>query len=473
MEMARLGRATIYEICHRNKKIPSSWKSCSTILIHKKGNEHAVSNLWPISLQNTLYAALIARRLASWAMDAEAICPSQKGFLPFEGCFEHNFLLQSAMTDARRTKRNLSVVWLDLKDAFGSIPHPIMFNMLERAGLSGSTIDIIRNIYSDSSCHLRVGQSTSNPIALGKGVKQGCPLSPILFNFTIEGILCGIESLDHGYTMGETTLNLLAYADDLCILCEDKAKLTPVLERVNALAQWANLAFNISKCGSLTMVNCESKKDVDSFQPKLGSSSIPALKWEDRYRYLGCELGAEPKAALEEAKCKFLEESTAILQSLLTDWQKVDAIRRFTKPQLDYKLRTLLPSRSWAKEVDRSLRSALKKGLRLPNRTISDFLYCHQDDGGLGVPSIEDEMDIALVSQAFKFLANEKDPRVSNVAHHQLAEVMCKRTQSTDPSAEELSAFLNTTPPTGEGSRGDVRSLWSLLRWGEWCSGKH
>ena len=80
--------------------------------------------------------------------------------------------------------------------------------------------------------------------------------------------------------------------------------------------------------------------------------------------------------------------------------------------------------------MDCSLRSALKKGLRLPNRTISDFLYCHQDDGGLGVPSIEDEMDIALVSQAFKFLANERDPWVSDVARHQLTEVMCKRTQS-------------------------------------------
>jgi len=246
--------------------------------------------------------------------------------------------------------------------------------------------------------------------------------------------------------------------------CEDKAKLTPVLERVNAFAQWANLTFNVSKCGSLQMVNCEAKRYVDSFQPKLGSSSIPALKWEDRYRFLGCELGSEPKAALEEAKHKFLEESTAILQSLLTDWQKVDAIRRFTKPQPDNKLRTLLPSRSWAKEVDRSLRSALKKGLRLPNRTISDFLYCHQDDRGLCVPSIEDEMDIALVSQAFKFLANERDPRVSDVARHQLTEVMCKQTQSTDPSAGELSAFLNTASPSGEGSRGDVHSLWSLVR---------
>ena len=160
----------------------------------------------------------------------------------------------------------------------------------------------------------------------------------------------------------------------------------------------------------------------------------------------------------------FLEESSAICQSLLTDWQKIDAIKRFTKPQLDYKLRTLLPSRSWAKDVDCSLRSSLKKGLRLPGCTTSNFLYCHQDNGGLGVPSIEDEMDIAIVSQAFKFLSNKKDPRVSTVAHHQLTEVMSKRPQATDPSSDSLSTFLNTPAPNGEGSRGDMRSLWSLVR---------
>ena len=296
-----------------------------------------------------VYAALIARRLASWALEAEAISPSQKGFLPFEGCFEHTFLLQSAMTDARRSNRNLSIVWLDLKDAFGSVPHSTLLNLLQCAGLTGSTINIIEDIYTASSCHLRVGNTTSNPISLGKGVKQGCPLSPILFNFFIEGILRGVESLNHGYTMGETTLNSLAYADDLCLLCEDKAKLTPVLERVHAFAQWANITFNIAKWGSLTTVNHSSKKYVDPFELFFGSSPIPALKWEDRYKYLGCELGANPKAALEESKRLFLEESTTICQSLLTDWQKIDAIKRFTKPQLDYKLRTLLPSRSWAK----------------------------------------------------------------------------------------------------------------------------
>lgn len=113
------------------------------------------------------------------------------------------------------------------------------------------------------------------------------------------------------------------------------------------------------------MVNINPKKYVDPFEPLLGSSPIPALKWEDRYKYLGCKLGTNPKAALEESKRLFLEESTAICQSLLTYWQKIDTIKRFTKPQLDYKLRTLLPSRSWAKDVD----SSLKKGLCLPGRT--------------------------------------------------------------------------------------------------------
>ena len=152
------------------------------------------------------------------------------------------------------------------------------------------------------------------------------------------------------------------------------------------------------------MVNINPKKYVDPFKPLLGSSPIPALKWEDRYKYLGCKLGTNPKAAFEESKRLFLEESTAIWQSLLTYWQKIDTIKRFTKPQLDYKLRTLLPSRSWAKDVD----SSLKKGLCFPGRTYpSEFLYCHQDVGGLGVSSIEDEMDIAIVSQTFKFLSNK------------------------------------------------------------------
>ena len=73
--------AQIFEICQRNRKIPTSWKTCSTILIHKKGEENFITNWRPISLQNTMYkvyTALIAHRLASWALNAEAISTTIK-----------------------------------------------------------------------------------------------------------------------------------------------------------------------------------------------------------------------------------------------------------------------------------------------------------------------------------------------------------------------------------------------------------
>ena len=73
--------AQIYSVCCTNQQIPSSWKTSTTILIHKKGDESLPSNWRPISLQPTIYkvyAAILARRLASWALQNKKISSSQK-----------------------------------------------------------------------------------------------------------------------------------------------------------------------------------------------------------------------------------------------------------------------------------------------------------------------------------------------------------------------------------------------------------
>ena len=132
----------------------------------------------------------------------------------------------------------------------------------------------------------------------------------------------GVELLNHRYTMGETTLNLLAYVDDFCLLCEDKAKLTLVLERVHISQNRPSSPSILPSVGFLTMVNHNAKKYVDPYEPILGSNAITALKWEDIY--LGCGLGANPKVVLEESKRLFLEESMAVCQWLLTDLQKIE-----------------------------------------------------------------------------------------------------------------------------------------------------
>ena len=93
-----------------------------------------ISNWRPITLSNTLaklYASVLAGRLGLWAVRNDRISINQKGFIPVDGCCEHNFVLQSTIVDARRSKRHCSVAWLDLTNVFGSGPHETIFTSLQ------------------------------------------------------------------------------------------------------------------------------------------------------------------------------------------------------------------------------------------------------------------------------------------------------------------------------------------------------
>ena len=85
------------------------------------------------------------------------------------------------------------------------------------------------------------------------------------------------------------------------------------------------------------------------------------MKWEDHYRYLGCEVGRDPRAETKAAGDRYRKEAEKMLGSLLMDWQKLDAMRRFIRSKLEYILRTMLPNCSWVKNLDDVVRGMVKK----------------------------------------------------------------------------------------------------------------
>jgi len=111
----------------------------------------------------------LARRLATWTIDEKKISNSQKGFLPFEGCLEHSFLLQSVFEDSKRRKRNARVVWLDLKNAFGSVPHHTMWEMMERLDIPAHFQSVCKEIYSHSTQNFRCKEGFTNEIPVSRG----------------------------------------------------------------------------------------------------------------------------------------------------------------------------------------------------------------------------------------------------------------------------------------------------------------
>ena len=136
----------------------------------------------------------------------------------------------------------------------------------------------------------------------------------------------------------------------------------------------------------------------------------------------------------------------------------------FLFPRLTFIFQVIFPGSTWCKKLDTTLQGIIKQGLRLPSRTCSQYLYLSQTFGGLGIPSAEDEAHVARAAQAFKFLGNTRDPVICQVALQQLAETFSKRARRLDPTKlEDLAKFLNTSAPPGEGSAGNLHSLWSSL----------
>ncbi|KAG6932301.1 hypothetical protein G0U57_000080, partial [Chelydra serpentina] len=110
-----------------------------------------------------------------------------------EGCYEHNFLLQTVTQTTRRARKPCAIAWLDLANAFGSIPHHHIFDTLQEFGMPESFLRLIRELYEGCSTTIRSVEGETAEIPIRSGVKQGCPLSPIVFNLAMEPLLRAIS----------------------------------------------------------------------------------------------------------------------------------------------------------------------------------------------------------------------------------------------------------------------------------------
>ena len=161
----------------------------------------------------------------------------------------------------------------------------------------------------------------------------------------MEAVIRAVEEVpDAGNKIANSSITTLAYADDLCVLSSSRSLMQRMLDRAHQAGSWASLTFNTRKCASLTILRGQgTRQRAVSFKPKLGAEEIPALSWDESYKYLGCRVGADPKVEVRGVGEEFLRDCEAIMRSDLSDRQKLDALHRFAKPRLVYPLQNLTP----------------------------------------------------------------------------------------------------------------------------------
>ncbi|KAK3916754.1 hypothetical protein KUF71_025853, partial [Frankliniella fusca] len=452
--------ARIFELCLKYGQFPEAWKRSNTILIFKKGDPTDLSNWRPIALSDCagkVLCSILADRLGKWAARTSLLSWEQKGFTQAEGCLEHNFVLQECIEDAGQRGSEICVAWLDLANAFGSVPHLSVLSALRRAGLAQDETSLIQDLYSSSATRVRHADGFTEPIRFGAGVRQGCPLSPVLFNIVMEAIIRTAKIGNQGYPLRGTPVSVLCYADDAVLVAPDPTTLQQMLDRVVTTADWLGLKFKPSKCASL---HVKAKKTLRTdFQ--VGGATIHALNQGESYQHLGVPTGfrvdATPRAAAERLE----EEALKVLGSLLAPWQKIHALKTFILPQLDFSLRTARVRKTAFKNLDRAIVQGVKDVFSLPQRAGAELVYLPPSWGGAGILSLEHYIDICSLCHAFQLLTCP-DPVVASLALSGLS-IAAKHKMRLGRGATpaEGAAYLTGG---GEAMSGLASSVWSCAR---------
>ncbi len=305
------------------------------------GDRDDMGNWRPLSLGNTiakLYSGCIADRLARWGEDQGRISPEQKGFTSHDGCVEHNFVVQSAIDEARRTGDELCVAFLDIANAFGVIPHTHIIGTLDAIGLPQQLLTVIDDLYTGNTTRGMSSEGLTEPIPIVAGVKQGCPLSPVIFNFSMEPIIKALNSTknEKGVRIGGQSVACLAYADDLVILSRSEISLQEQLDTAVEVADWCHLQFKPPKCATLHVVG---KKVDDSLPFNIQGTEITSLQDGEHYRHLGVPTGFRCRQTPLETIAQLANDFELLDRSLLAPWQKIDAAASFLVPRMDFILR--------------------------------------------------------------------------------------------------------------------------------------
>ena len=108
---------------------------------------------------------------------------------------------------------------------------------------------LLRNLYAGQEATVRTGHGTTDWFQIGKGVYQGCVLSPCLFNLYVEYIMrnAGLEEAQAGIKIARRNINNLRYADDTTLMAESEEELESLLMKVKAESEKVGLKLNIQK----------------------------------------------------------------------------------------------------------------------------------------------------------------------------------------------------------------------------------
>ena len=171
------------------------------------------------------------------------------------------------MEKAREFQKNIYFCFIDYAKAFDCVDHNKLWKILQEMGLPEHLTCLLRNLYAGQEATVRTGHGTTDWFQIGKGVRQGCILSPCLFNLYTMYIMqnARLDEAHSGIKTAGRNINNLRYADDTTLMAESE-ELKSLLMEMKEECEKIGLKLNIQKTQMVSGPNTSWQIDGETME---------------------------------------------------------------------------------------------------------------------------------------------------------------------------------------------------------------
>jgi len=139
-------------------------------------------------------------------------------------------------------------MFVDFKAAFDSVDRRVLLEAMRERGIKRGLINRVEEILRETKSRVRIGGEMGENFWTGRGLRQGCPLSPILLNILIADLEEEMRKVKWGgVRLGKERIYSLAYADDVVLVAEEEDEMRSMMERLERYIERKRLELNTRK----------------------------------------------------------------------------------------------------------------------------------------------------------------------------------------------------------------------------------